>query len=432
MTMPLIELKKVDKFFKLESGREMKVLENINISVNEGEVLALLGPSGSGKSTCLRLMCGLLQPTEGSVMLRGEHIQGVNQEASLVFQSFALFPWETVFKNIEIALSSMGFEEREAKKRVKKAIDLVGLEGFEEAYPREMSGGMKQRVGVARALAMERPVLFLDEPFSALDVLTADTLRDEILKIFHEKSTRIQSMVIVTHNIQEAIVMADRILILGSNPGHVRAELKNNVPFPREPNTLAFRQMASQIHRLITEAYIPDNPKTVSRTQKGERIEVLPEVQILDVIGLLEVVSEEGGSQDLFELGTQIGKDFGQTLYLVKSAELLQLVDTPKQQVVLTAWGDSFVSADVNQRKRMINQSFAQLLIVKKMTELLRESQSVRLPVEVVTEKMHELLPNENAEKMVETLISWGRFAEYFGYNDDTGEIYLDVGQETQ
>ncbi|MGE0633358.1 MAG: AAA-associated domain-containing protein, partial [Pseudobdellovibrionaceae bacterium] len=315
----------------------------------------------------------------------------------------------------------------------KKAIDLVGLEGFEEAYPREISGGMKQRVGVARALAMERAVLFLDEPFSSLDVLTADTLRDEILKIFHDKSTRIQSTVIVTHNIQEAILMADRILILSSNPGYVRAEIKNTVPFPREPNSLAFRQMASQIHRLITEAYIPDVSKTEKSTrQKGERIEVLPEVQILDVIGLVEVVSEDGGSQDLFELAAQIGKDFGQTLYLVKSAELLQLVDTPKQQVVMTAWGDSFVMADVNQRKKMINQSFSQLLIVKKVTELLRESQSVRLPVEVITEKVHELLPNENAESIVQTLIAWGRFAEYFGYNDDTGEIYLDVGQETQ
>src|SRR5215472_5487937 len=278
----LIELRSVSKKFQLESGTELKVLEGVNLSVQDGDVTALLGPSGSGKSTCLRIMAGLIDATSGEVLRRGRPLDGINPDIALVFQSFALFPWETVNENISLALKPLEIDPGDVKERVKRAIDLVGLEGFEEAYPRELSGGMKQRVGVARALIMERPILFLDEPFSALDVLTADTLRTAIINIFQGGKTQTRSLLIVTHNIQEAVVMAKRILVMGVNPGHVRDEIVNDLPFPREEDSLAFNRMVSRIHALITETMIPDVPKpeTVFRaTIKESAIQILPDVQ---------------------------------------------------------------------------------------------------------------------------------------------------------
>jgi NitT/TauT family transport system ATP-binding protein len=438
MSTPFIELKKICKTFQLESGTDIKVLEDVNITVGEEEVVALLGPSGSGKSTCLRIMCGLIPATDGEVFSRAQTLVGTNLDVALVFQSFALFPWETVFTNIDMALRPMKLSPAEAKIRIRKAIDLVGLEGFEEAYPRELSGGMKQRVGIARALVMERPVLFLDEPFSALDVLTADTLRSEMVKIFLTKKTATKSMVIVTHNIQEAVLMAKRILVMGTNPGHIRREIVNDLPYPRDDSSMAFRKMVSEIHGLITEALMPDvpppstSPSVLARqVVKEPPVETLPNVQIGEVIGLLEVIADEGGAADIFELAHNTGKDFGSTLYLVKAAELLELVDTPKQRIILTDLGRHFVQGDINIRKRMLHELFGHLRIVQMTSNLLRKDETLRLPIEELTERIGEWLPNENPQQIVEALVGWGRFAEYFGYNDDAKELYLDVGQET-
>ncbi|MGK5084091.1 nitrate/sulfonate/bicarbonate ABC transporter ATP-binding protein [Bdellovibrionota bacterium FG-1] len=444
---PLIELKHVDKVYTLESGNELRVLRDVNVAVGESEVVALLGPSGSGKSTCLRIMSGLTEATGGEVSSRGRPLTGINLNVSLVFQSFALFPWETVYTNIELALKPFHLTPADARSRVKKAIDLVGLEGFEEAYPRELSGGMKQRVGIARALVMERPVLFLDEPFSALDVLTADTLRAEMVKIFLDNKTATRSMVLVTHNIQEAVFMARRILIMGVNPGHIRREILNDLPYPRDDQSAPFRRMVQQIHALITEAIMPDVPTpqelaaaAASRQQpagtfavpyKEPPIESLPNVQITEMIGLLEAISDQGGQADIFELAHSTGKEFGRTLYLVKGAELLELVETPKQRVLLTQLGKHFVDGDINVRKRMLHELFGALRVVQMTTNFLRKEDNLRVPIEALTDRVGEWLPNENPHEIVEALVSWGRFAEYFGYNDDTKEVYLDIGQET-
>jgi NitT/TauT family transport system ATP-binding protein len=431
---PLIELKSVAKKFQLESGTELKVLEGVDIRLSDGDVVALLGPSGSGKSTCLRIMAGLIDATAGDTLSGGKSLDGVNKDVALVFQSFALFPWVTVYDNIALALKPLNLHPGDVRKRVKHVINLVGLEGFEEAYPRELSGGMKQRVGIARALVMERPILFLDEPFSALDVLTADTLRTEIIHIFQSGKTPTRSLLIVTHNIQEAVVMAKRILVMGVNPGHVRDEIVNDLPYPREEDSVPFSRMVSRIHALITESIMPDVPKaeTVARVPIRESaLQILPNVQISEVIGLLESIHYEDGMADIFDLSQSIEKDFGQTLYLVKAAELLNLVDTPRQTVVLTASGKSFVEGDINVRKGMLHELFSKLRIVQQVTELLKQSETLRLHVEVIEQKVAEWLPNENPENVVEVLISWGRFSEVFGYNDDAKELYLDVGQET-
>jgi NitT/TauT family transport system ATP-binding protein len=434
MAKNILELKEVSKTFVLESGKELKVLDQISIELREDETLALLGPSGSGKSTCLRIMCGLQQASKGQVLARGKTLEGINSDVSMVFQSFALFPWETVKRNIEISLLPLQLDSEILNPRVMTASDIVRLEGFDEAYPRELSGGMKQRVGVARALAMERPVLFLDEPFSALDVLTSDTLRDEIMNIFLSKKTKTHSMVVVTHNIQEAVLMADRILVMGTNPGRIRAEFENRLPYPRISDSAPFLDLVSKIHGLITEAYIPDiMPLPASLAERRLHqvlVETLPDVHLIDVVGIVEAIEGEGGAVDVFALASEIRKDFGHTLYLVKAAELLNLVETPKQQVILTKLGQAFAKADVNERKKMLHENFGELLIVKKTSDLLQENENLRIPLAELREKMSEWLPNENPAKLTDILIAWGRYAEYFGYNDNTKFIYLDVGQE--
>ncbi|MGE5085834.1 MAG: nitrate/sulfonate/bicarbonate ABC transporter ATP-binding protein [Bacillota bacterium] len=433
MDKNLIEMQNVSKSFTLESGREFLAIENISLTLHEGEVLALLGPSGSGKSTCLRLMCGLHTPSTGKVLSRGNELHDVNYDVAMVFQAFALLPWESVYKNIKLALEPLNIPSEEQDQRIKKVIDLVGLEGFEEAYPRELSGGMKQRVGVARALVMERPILFLDEPFSALDVLTSETLRQEIMKIYLSKKTSIQSMLLVTHNIQEAVLMANRILVLGSNPGHIRQEFKNSLPYPRNPESPAFKDLVSRIHASITESYMPDAPEQPLTTPGKSRYEILPPVSITEVIGLVELLHSLGGEQDLFELAEQLNTDFGHILFLVKAAELLELVDTPKQNVVLTKTGTHFVEGDINTRKQMMHESLSHLSIAQLTSSLLKENGIVRMPIsDLVIQLQSRMHGGANIEKIVETLIGWGRYAEYFGYNDDTKTIYLDVGQEAQ
>jgi NitT/TauT family transport system ATP-binding protein len=432
--LPLIELRSVSKKFQLESGAELKVLEGVNLSLLDSDVVALLGPSGSGKSTCLRIMSGLIEATLGEVFSRGKVLEGINPEVALVFQSFALFPWETVYDNIALALKPIEMTPAEVKERVKRAIDLVGLEGFEEAYPRELSGGMKQRVGIARALVMERPILFLDEPFSALDMLTADTLRTEILNIFRSGKTPTRSLLIVTHNIQEAVVIAKRILVMGVNPGHVRDEILNDLPYPRDEDSALFIRMVSRVHAMITDTMMPDvsaAEEVVRAPLKESALQILPDVQISEVVGLLESIQDQNGTAEIFDLAQTIGKDFGQTLYLVKAAELLNLVDTPRQTVVLTESGRLFVEGDINVRKRMLHDLFGALRIVQQVGALLKQSETLRLPVEVIEQKVAGWLPNENPENVVSVLISWGRFSEVFGYNDDAKELYLDVGQET-
>ncbi|NBT59517.1 ATP-binding cassette domain-containing protein, partial [bacterium] len=395
------------------------VLRGFSTRIEKGEIVCIIGPSGSGKSTCLRIMAGLMEKTNGEVLVSGTPSQGTNQNISVVFQSFALFPWETVFENIALALEPLNLSSEEIKKRVKKVIDMVGLEGFEEAYPRELSGGMKQRVGIARALVMDRSVLLLDEPFSALDILTADSLRNEIVEIFQSQQTATRAVLLVTHNIQEAVYMARRILVMGVNPGHIRGQVINDLPYPRNDATPAFSQMVDRVHSLVTETLMPDVPKVetgsgITETATRElSFQVLPNVSVSEVIGLLETIHADGGTADIFKLGHQIEKDFGHTLFLVKAAEILELVDTPKQKVILTELGRHFVEGDINVQKRMLHELFGELSLVSEVAQLLRQSPTLRLPVDLVIEKLTEWLPNENPNELLASLITWGVMLSY-------------------
>ncbi|MBY0472298.1 ATP-binding cassette domain-containing protein [bacterium] len=422
----LLDLKGIYQTYILDSGRRVKVLENVNLSVNHNEVLVLLGPSGSGKSTCLRIMAGLLKPTQGKVLMNGEKLSGTNPNIALVFQSFALLPWLNVADNVALGLKPLKLSEAEVNSRVKKAIDLVGLEGFEEAYPKELSGGMKQRVGFARALVMERPILCLDEPFSALDVLTAEALRKEVLNLWLNKKTITESVILVTHNITEAVSMGSRILVMGTNPGQIRFTIRNDLAYPRDEKTAAFKSLVESIHDVITEAIIPDTPEWIPPALAGSTIESLPKVNLNEVIGLIEMISQEGGRADAFALAHKLMKDSLQILMMAKAAELLELVDTPKNSVVLTDLGRNFVKADINGRKKMIYQSMMQLKLTQLFHQRLSALEELSIGREEAIQAIHEWLPNENPEDVFDTLIQWGRFGEVFGYNDDSKLVYID------
>ena len=277
---------------------------------------------------------------------------------------------------------------------------------------------------------MERPIICLDEPFSALDVLSAETLRTEILNIWISKKTQTKSMVLVTHNITEAAWFAKRILVMGTNPGHIRVSIKNDLPYPRDERSSGFKSLVNNIHDVITQAIIPDTPEWVPPALAGTSIETLPQVHLNELVGLLEFIAVRGGQGDSFAISKELGKDFGQILFLAKAAELLDFVDTPKNAIVLTDFGKRFIQGDVNVRKRVLHEALKQLKLAQLLEQKLREADHFSLSIEVVLGYMHEWLPNENAQGVLDTLIQWGRYGELFGYNDDTKEIYLDVGQE--
>jgi NitT/TauT family transport system ATP-binding protein len=423
----LVELRNVYQTFQLDSGRKLKVLENINLSLYDNEVLVLLGPSGSGKSTCLRIMAGLLKPTHGKVFIGDHVLHTTNSDVALVFQSFALLPWLNVADNVALGLKPLKLSKEEVVHRVKQAIDLVGLEGFEEAYPKELSGGMKQRVGFARAVVMERPILCLDEPFSALDVLTAETMRKEILNLWLAKKTAVKSIALITHNISEAVSMGSRILVMGSNPGQIRYSIRNELPYPRDEKSAAFKSLVEIIRDVLTEAIIPDTPEWVPPALQGQAIEAPPHVNLTEVVGLLELVSEEGGRADAFGLANKLTKDSLQILLMAKAAELLDFVDTPKNQIVLTDLGRNFIKADINRRKEMIHERLMQLKLTQLFHNRLQSSDGMSMSKDDAIQTIHEWLPNENPEVVFDTLIQWGRYGELFGYNDDSKEVYIDI-----
>ena len=430
MEKPIIELKGINHTFTLSQGQKVKVLRDINLNLFPGEIVSILGPSGSGKSTCLRIITGLLKPTTGRVIVNGHKLEGPNSTASMVFQSFALLPWLTVFENVALGIEPLALPEEELRRRARKAIDLVGLEGFEEAYPKELSGGMKQRVGIARALVMERPVLCLDEPFSALDVLTAENLRKEVLNLWLSQKTVTNTLVLVTHNVLEAASLGKRILVMGTNPGHIRVSIKNDLPYPRDERSSGFRNLVENIHDVITEAINPETPEWVPPALAASAIEALPPVPINEVIGLVEFLQTQGGRADSFALAQTLAKDFGHILFLAKAAELLDFIDTPRHNIVLTELGRRFNAGDVNVRKRLVHEALRQLKLAQLLEERLRGAENYTVSLVSAVEAVHEWLPNENPNAIIDTLIQWGRYGELFGYNDDTKEIYLDLGQE--
>ncbi|HEY2388514.1 MAG TPA: nitrate/sulfonate/bicarbonate ABC transporter ATP-binding protein [Candidatus Binatia bacterium] len=423
VTAELAEARSISKVF-VRDEHELVVLKDVSLAIRPGEVVAVLGPSGCGKSTLLRILVGLIPPTGGEVLCHGMPLHGIHPGAAIVFQSFALYPWLTVAENVRVGLHRKALSREEENRRITHAIDLVGLEGFEEAYPKELSGGMKQRVGIARALVGGPELLCMDEPFSALDVLTAESLRSEVYGLWSRGDLGLKSMLLITHLIEEAVFLGDRIVIMGTNPGSVREMIPNPLPHPREYRDPAFLALVDEIHAAITQVHLPDER---GRAEVPARVEPFPNAEVAQVFGLLEVLHDQGGTTNLFDLVAMLNLEIGHVILIVKAAELFHLVETPKQDVILTAIGRELVAGDANARKRIVHARLLAIPTFRYFVERLRGSGTLRLPAEVIEEELAMHVPSEPTEALFETIVRWGRYGELLGYDPETREVYLDV-----
>ncbi len=410
------------------------VLEHISLVIQPGEVVALLGPSGCGKSTLLRLLVGLLRPTQGSVFAYGQALVGIHPGVAMVFQNFALYPWLTVHENVEVALNGLAIDRAEAARRVRRCIDMVGLEGHEQAYPKELSGGMKQRVGIARALARGPELLCMDEPFSALDVFTAESLRSEVYNLWRQAHAdgqtdklpvEVKSILFITHTIEEAVYLADRIVVLGTRPGRIRQIIANTVPHPREYQAQNFLALVKRLHQVIVSEHLPDEPVAPAPRVgvAGLRLEPIPAVTVSEIFGLMEIVHDRGDRMNVFQLQQLTTMDFGHTLSIIIGGEMLDFLETPKEYVVLTDLGKQFLNSDINERKNLFREQVLSIHLFRYLITLLDRAEDHQLPRSIVEEELVLHLPIREAEKLFDTIVAWGRFAELLSYSPDTEEL---------
>jgi NitT/TauT family transport system ATP-binding protein len=417
----LLEARQVSKRFPLPGGTgDLRVLEKVDVTLKDGEIVALLGKSGCGKSTLLRILAGLIPCTEGEVRYRGQPVSGPCPGIAMVFQSFALLPWLDVLGNVELGLKARGVSPDLRRAKALHMIDVIGLDGFESAYPRELSGGMQQRVGIARALAVEPDILLMDEPFSALDVLTAESLRKELLDLWAGRKIPTRAMLIVTHNIEEAVLLADRVVILGTDPGHVRSELTVNLPQPRtreDPDVQAF---SDELYQLITRPETAPAPPRVAPAP-------LPHARVGALAGFLEMVAERGGRVDLHRLAGELHLEVRELLPLVDAAALLGWVQVHEGDAILSAEGEAFVHAPVLGRKELFRKALEQrtTLVTRIHTALLGKGNR-RLPESFFLGVLEQHFSTPEARRQLDTAIDWGRYAELFGFEDDTNELFLE------
>ncbi len=420
----LCEVRNVWHDFTLPTGQILRVLEDINLAVKGHEVVALLGPSGCGKSTILRILAGLIQPTRGEVLYHGEPLHGLNPGVAIVFQSFALYPWMTVTENVQTVLKAAGLSREEVVQRAERTIRLVGLSGFEEAYPRELSGGMKQRIGMARALSVEPEILLMDEPFSQVDALTAESLRAEVLDIWGTQSRSLSSILMVSHDIKEVVYMADRIVILGANPGKVRTVVENKLPRPRDYRSQAVLALVDQLHEIITRTEMPDVPAPAAQRALA-MIEPLPEATSSEIVGLLEYLDAREGKEDVFRIASDTNREFGRLITVVKAAEMLDFVDTPKRMVVLEPDGLRFVRATAEERKKIWREQLLKIRLFREVYEAIQRAPNHEIDRELLLETIILNMPQENYEKVFNTFIRWARFGDLLAYDENTEIISL-------
>ncbi len=411
----LCEVRGVSHEFLLPNGQRLRVLDDISLAVRPREVIALLGPSGCGKSTILRVLAGLIKPSRGEVLAHGQPLSGLNPGVAIVFQSFALYPWLTVRENVRTVLAPLGLTGAAADERAQQAVKLVGLSGFEGAYPRELSGGMKQRVGMARALAVDPEVLLMDEPFSQVDALTAESLRAEVLDIWGGHARRLSSILLVSHDIKEVAYMADRIVVLGTNPGRVRKVVTNNLPRPRDYRAPALQALVDQLHDLILHSELPDVP---TAAPAPPAFESLPDVSPGEVVGLLEYLDARGGREDVFRIAADTNREFGRVLAVVKAAEMLDLVDTPKRLVLLDRDGERFVKADAAGRQAIWRERLLRVGLFRTVADALRREPGHEIDRDFVLETIVINLPQEDYEKVFAIFMAWSRYGNLFTYDE--------------
>src|SRR5579862_2928663 len=425
---PLLRAAAVSKTYRTPDHIGRLVLDHVDFTLREGEIVAILGKSGSGKSTFLRILAGLVPPSDGTVEYRGQPVFEPAHGVAMVFQSFALFPWLTVLGNVELGLEALGISAAERRRRAVDAIDLIGLDGFENAYPKELSGGMRQRVGFARALVTNPDILLLDEPFSALDVLTAETLRNDLLDLWTEGRIPTKGIVMVSHNIEEAVEMADRILIFGSDPGRINAEIPVSLPRPRDRDDPAFRQIVDQVYTLLTTVPGRDN----RRGAKPEAIGLgyrLPDAAVQQLSALIERLSEPpySGRADLPHLADEENLDVDELFPLIEFMQLLGWAHVSGGDIELTASGRSYAAADMLPRKQMFADALLKHVpLAAHIRRVLDERPGHRAPAARFLRELEDHLSEEEADRVLETAINWGRHAEIFAYDYDDEVLSLE------
>ena len=427
----LVRAVKVTKAFPLAGGSALDVLREIDLEVRESEIVALLGRSGSGKSTLLRILAGLIPPTDGRVLYRNRPLRGVNPGVSLVFQSFALLPWLDVQANVELGLEAIGIEPEERAAKAIRVLDLVGLDGYEQAYPKELSGGMRQRVGVARAIAVEPDVLLMDEPFSALDVLTAENLRGEILDLWSEGRIPTRAILVVTHNIEEAVLVADRIVILGTNPGIIRAELPIELARPRSRDDADFQTLTDTVYTMMTDPTVMLEDVVKGYTPVPQLAAVapaalprLPNVRPGAMIGLAELIDDHGGRVDLSGLADQLSIELDELLEPLDALVMLGFARVEEGDATLTGAGVSLARADLQGRKVLFRSAAAgQVAIIERIVATLRAKSDGRMATAFFLDQLGRHFTPPEAEAQLATAANWGAFGELFEYDPDREEF---------
>ena len=424
----LVDITGVSRVFPKGSGEDLLVLEKVDLTIRAGEIVGLLGRSGSGKSTLLRIIAGLIAPSSGEAKCRGETISGPPNGVAMVFQSFALFPWLTVLQNVELGLEALGIDSTERRKRALAAIDLIGLDGFESAYPKELSGGMRQRVGFARALVVHPDLLLMDEPFSALDVLTAETLRTDLVDLWTDGRLPIKSVLMVTHNIEEAVLMCDRILVFSSNPGRVAAEFKVDLTHPRNRLDPAFRQLVDSLYARMTQRPEPKAPSLDGIAGSGVGM-VLSHVSSNALSGLIETLAGQpyNGHADLPVLAGHLQLEFDEILPLAEALQLLRLALLSEGDLTLTDAGMRFAHLETDERKKLFAQYLLDYVpVMGLIRRVLDERPSHTAPEARFRNELEDYMSEKYADETLKTIVSWGRYAELFAYDEQSETFSLE------
>ncbi len=420
----IIRAEQVEKYYAQPSENRIQVISPTDLSISEGEIVALLGPSGSGKSTLLRMLTGLSVPSAGRVFWHDRPITNGDANVAIVFQSFALFPWLTVVENVEAPLKARGMDPAERRKRALKMLYTVGLDGFQAAYPKELSGGMRQRVGFARALVVEPEILFMDEPFSALDVLTAENLRSELLELWQNKTIPTRAIFIVTHNIEEAVLLADRIIVLGRNPGRVRTDFRVALMHPRDRKAAAFTQLVDYIYKVLTqpEAQPPALPLTPEgkpvRDQRHMHYQMLPNARPGSIAGLLEILSDHKGKYDVYRLADDLAFEIDDLLPIVEAAQLLGFLIVNEGDAAITVAGADYADSEILRQKELFRTAAVEnVLLLRQIVRAIEAKSDRSVPEEFFHDMLDEQFSEDETQRQLETAINWGRYAELFDYD---------------
>ncbi len=434
----IIRAEKIEKYYEQPSENRIQVISATDLKIVPGEILALLGPSGSGKSTMLRMLSGLSRPSAGEVYWHDKPISEASINVSIVFQSFALFPWLTVIENVEAPLQARGVPAEERRERSLRMLDTVGLDGFQSAYPKELSGGMRQRVGFARALVVEPEVLFMDEPFSALDVLTAENLRSELLELWSKKTMPTRAVFLVTHNIEEAVLLADRIIVLGRNPGHIRTDFRVEISHPRDRKSAAFTALVDYIYKVLTKPEVapeevPDQTGRRVRDQRQMKYQMLPHARPGGIAGLLELLLDKGGRDDIYRLADDLAFEIDDLFPIVEAAQLLGFLKIEEGDAAITAAGEEFANSEILRQKELFRDAALEnVLLLRQIRRALETKSDHTVPEEFFLDMLDEQFSEEECQRQMETAITWGRYAEIFDFDGARRRFALPETQEEE